>query len=306
MKNFFNKTNTFYIISALLYLALGLVCVIIPAQITTAIPYIIGSVLIVNGALRLIGYFTNQKTLAFGFTVYGLAEGILDILLAIIIFINASISLVVIAVIIGIWALISGIVNINYAINKATNKQECILNFVFAVVQIVIGIILFFNFKGGITVSIVIVGIYLLFLCVSLILTKVILLNKFNEVKTKVEHAIDPTHVVINSKKNNAQTAQIENQQEASTSTQLNKDTNKPSSKANTNSKKEQTPSSNKKINSTQEKQSTQTPSSNKKTNTSKQQKDQATKTNQSETKNKNQSNSKKRAPTQSKKSSSN
>jgi len=201
MKEILKKINIYYVLTALLYLILGLVCVIIPGKLTVAIPYIIGSVLILNGLLRLIGYFTNKHGFGFGFTVYALAEGILDILLGIVLFINTSISIVMVAVIIGIWALISGILNINYAINKTKSKQECILNFIFAVTQIVIGIILFFNFKGGISVSIVVAGIYLIFLSVSIILTKILLFNKFNEIKNTVDRAFDPTKIITNNKK---------------------------------------------------------------------------------------------------------
>ena len=189
-----NKTLGFwsYIAIAALYFIIGLLCVIIPGPLTTAIPYVLGAALIINGSLRIAGYYLNKKLPAFGLTIYGLAEGILDIVLALIIFINASVSLVIVAVLIGVWALISGIINLTKAINNLEDNHQKIINYIFSATQIILGILLFFNYRGGITVSIVIAGIYLMFLSASIIFTKVVIFGDFSKIKQKVNEAFSP------------------------------------------------------------------------------------------------------------------
>ena len=147
-------------VSAIVYIIIGLALVIFCEQITPAIPYVFGGLLVLNGVLRVIKYFTQK--------LYKVADNsnliIASIMLALgVVFIcSPARGLELFALFWGIHAIISGVECLHRIFYYASRKQKWLIYLGEGIIEFILGIILLVEFGEGITTHLVILGVYLI------------------------------------------------------------------------------------------------------------------------------------------------
>ena len=147
-------------VSAIVYIIIGLALVIFCEQITPAIPYVFGGLLVLNGVLRVIKYFTQK--------LYKVADNsnliIASIMLALgVVFIcSPARGLELFALFWGIHAIISGVECLHRIFFYASRKQKWLIYLGEGIIEFVLGIMLLVEFGEGITTHLIILGVYLI------------------------------------------------------------------------------------------------------------------------------------------------
>ena len=147
-------------VSAIVYIIIGLALVIFCEQITPAMPYVFGGLLVLNGVLRVIKYFTQK--------LYKVADNsnliIASIMLALgVVFIcSPARGLELFALFWGIHAIISGVECLHRIFYYASRKQKWLIYLGEGIIEFILGIMLLVEFGEGITTHLIILGVYLI------------------------------------------------------------------------------------------------------------------------------------------------
>jgi uncharacterized membrane protein HdeD (DUF308 family) len=156
-----NKIKTFKfenILSAIMYVIIGLLLMLFPDSIAKSICYAIAVVIIVIGIIKIISFL--MKDAQEGFARTGLVSGILFIIAGIFVIIRAKVIISIIPFVLGILILFSGISKLQNALqlrNYTRDNNDAML--VAAAVNIILGIILAFNPFRAAKFMLVILGI---------------------------------------------------------------------------------------------------------------------------------------------------
>ena len=145
-------------VTSVIFIVIGLFLIIKPETTLSLISYVLGIVILINGIITLIRYYSNhEKSNLFDF---GLVFGIVEIIIAII-FISEPVALAsIIPLILGIWIFINGIFKLQVALNlKHLNSASWIYSAVISCLSILLGLVLILNpFEGAIVITQIIGG----------------------------------------------------------------------------------------------------------------------------------------------------
>jgi uncharacterized membrane protein HdeD (DUF308 family) len=130
-----------FLIKGIVAAAFGLVALIMPGQILTALVVIFGVFLLVIGIIATAGALMHRRESKNW--VWLLLPGLVGIVVGIITIAAPSITTVILAYLIGIWALVNGIVEIYNAFKLRKDVSGEWVPFLVGVVSIVLGIVLF-------------------------------------------------------------------------------------------------------------------------------------------------------------------
>ena len=107
-----NKKDSLSIISAILFLILGIILILYPDSVVKFITYILGAIIIILGLVKLFSYFKNKEITN---NTNDLAIAITLIVIGIIAMFLSSVIEFVVRLIIGGWLLYSGIMKLMVA-----------------------------------------------------------------------------------------------------------------------------------------------------------------------------------------------
>ncbi|MBD8941714.1 MAG: hypothetical protein EGR71_04135 [Clostridiales bacterium] len=183
MRNFMDKIKAFKtenILTALLYVALGLLLMIFPESIAKTLCYTIATLLIVVGLIRIIGYFLKKEQ--DGYSRTGIVSGLIFVILGIFITVSSRAIISVIPFIMGICILISGFSKLQYVfqLNKYMNEKNKGM-FLVAIVTIIVGVVLVFNPFRAAKWMIRLVGICIAFTGASDLITGIYFYRKMRD-----------------------------------------------------------------------------------------------------------------------------
>ena len=140
MEQFFKKIGWTSILTSIVFLVVGLIIAYHPETTFKFVSYIMGVVIIIIGAIRLVEYFkTKQNYEAYN---YELVYGIIAILLGLVVMICSSFMEAFLRIAIGIWIIYSGVIRISAGIRLKTigaNQTAWITMFVIAGLMILGG-----------------------------------------------------------------------------------------------------------------------------------------------------------------------
>lgn len=155
--SFLKKIRWIYLLSSLVLVALGIVCLVSPQLIAGALCYVAGALLLVFGIGKVIRYFASRSSL-----VDSLVVGVLLAMLGFILVTRPDQVLEMIFVFIGILLLLDGIVKVKNSFEaRASGKGDWIALLVIAVIVLALGVVVVANpFTGY--VPIIILGIAVL------------------------------------------------------------------------------------------------------------------------------------------------
>ena len=160
MKNSFKKMCSMSLTTSLILMVVGFLILIFPQVILSLISYILGGIVLVNGALTILRYFKENNANIWNFD---LAYGLLCSVLALVIIFNPNAIVSIIPLILGIWMMISSIFKIQYSLNLRTyHSDKWTLTLGLAILTLICGVLLTVNpFKGAVTMTKVI-GIFII------------------------------------------------------------------------------------------------------------------------------------------------
>ncbi len=184
-----NKIKTFKldnILTAVLYVALGLLLMIFPESIAKTLCYTIATIVIAVGVIRIIGYFMKKEQE--GYSRTGLVSGIVFVVLGVFIAVSSRAIISVIPFIMGICILISGFSKLQYVfqLDKYMNEKSKGMLLV-AIITIIVGIALVFNPFRAAKWMIRLVGVCIAFAGASDLITGIYFYRKMRNYEKDME-----------------------------------------------------------------------------------------------------------------------
>jgi len=172
MKSYVSKLSQISIVTSLAFIVVGLFLIIKPATTLSMISYVLGIVILVNGIVNLIKYFSNREKV--NLYDFGLIFGILNVIIAIIFISKPSMIASIIPLILGIWILVNGIIKLQFAINLRNQpKSNWVYSAVISGISILLGLFLVLNpFKGAVVITRIIGGILVGYAILDLLQTR--------------------------------------------------------------------------------------------------------------------------------------
>ncbi len=183
-----SKIQLTTIIQSLLFMAGGVLCLAIPTEILANASLIIGISIIVFGLSEIFVFFTKKEyktesfALAYSFITIAIGTVILSVNL------NFLISIVP-----ALWVLISSIFKFIPAINDSINKCTNIASYVDAFITLALGVLLVIRFYEGTHATMLVLGIYLLYLSIKPIFDSI----KFKLTRKNVNKGLDKVDETI-------------------------------------------------------------------------------------------------------------
>ena len=149
------------IISAVVYLVVGLLLVIWPDVARSIIIYAIGAAAVVYGGYRIIDFFSRKENLS-GVQI-GVALGIACIMFGLFLLFRANVVVSLLATVIGVAVIVDSVLRLQIALNlRLTGERGWIALIVTAFVTLVFGILLLFNPFTAVRVATIVGGASLL------------------------------------------------------------------------------------------------------------------------------------------------
>lgn len=180
MKNSFKKMCTMSLTTSIILVIVGFLLLLFPEVILSLISYILGGIVLVNGALTIMRYFKENKENLWNFD---LAYGLLCSILALVIIFNPNAIISIIPLILGIWMMISSIFKIQYSLNlKAYHSDKWTLTLILAILTLICGVLLMVNPFGGALAMTQIIGIFIIIYSVIDIIECVALKKSINKI----------------------------------------------------------------------------------------------------------------------------
>ena len=147
------------ILSAVLCVVLGVVLIIWPDTVTRVLCYLLGAVLIIMGIGRIIEYLIDRAESRFG-----LAAGIVLLLLGAWLYISPAKFVSLFPIIIGVVLLMHGLEDLKLTFETRGNGDEIWWSLmIISVLNFVFGILLVWNAYKAVTIAMMIVGIALIY-----------------------------------------------------------------------------------------------------------------------------------------------
>ncbi len=148
------------VVLGIIYLIIGAVFIIFSAPITPAIPYVLGSLFILNGLFYVIKYFLYKMYKQADCSELVVAGILLALGIVFVCFPERGLELF--SVFWGIHAIISGVQCLHRLLYYATRKQKWFVFLIEGIVEFTLGVMLLIEFSEGITTHLIILGVYLL------------------------------------------------------------------------------------------------------------------------------------------------
>lgn len=163
MGNFFKKLKTEMVFRSVVMIIAGIVLFLFPSTTQNTIANVIAIVLVINGIIKIVGYFRAGRAGGDGLNEYssGLITGILSIVFAVLV---SKVLISIIPIILGLFVLISGLIKLEQGIQLIRSKRgNSIWVMILAAITIVVGVLAIFNpFRTG-NILLQVIGAGLLF-----------------------------------------------------------------------------------------------------------------------------------------------
>lgn len=168
------------ILTALLYVALGVVLIMFPESIAKTLIYTIATIVIAVGVIKIISYFLKREQA--GYSNAGIVSGLIFIVIGLFILTSTKIIISVIPFVMGVCILISAYSKLQYVLqlSKYTNEKNRGM-LLAAIVTFILGIVLIFNPFRAAKWMIRLVGICIAFTGASDLITGIYFYRKMRD-----------------------------------------------------------------------------------------------------------------------------
>ncbi len=158
MKEFFKKLRIAAYVTALLTIALGVVLVAWPMEVTGLICRVLGALLVVMGAVYIFGHFVEGRG------ILAITGGLLFLLLGVWIFITPGSVVTLVPIVIGVVLLVHSLRDFQMASEaKQNGSDRWMILFLLALLNCVFGVVCICDSFGIVSVAVRILGIALIY-----------------------------------------------------------------------------------------------------------------------------------------------
>lgn len=168
------------ILTALLYVALGVVLIMFPESIAKTLIYTIATIVIAVGVIKIISYFLKREQA--GYSNAEIVSGLIFIVIGLFILTSTKIIISVIPFVMGVCILISAYSKLQYVLqlSKYTNEKNRGM-LLAAIITFILGIVLIFNPFRAAKWMIRLVGICIAFTGASDLITGIYFYRKMRD-----------------------------------------------------------------------------------------------------------------------------
>ena len=168
------------ILTALLYVALGVVLIMFPESIAKTLIYTIATIVIAVGVIKIISYFLKREQA--GYSNAGIVSGLIFIVIGLFILTSTKIIISVIPFVMGVCILISAYSKLQYVLqlSKYTNEKNRGM-LLAAIITFILGIVLILNPFRAAKWMIRLVGICIAFTGASDLITGIYFYRKMRD-----------------------------------------------------------------------------------------------------------------------------
>ena len=181
------------LLSAVLYLVLGLILVLFPATTARMICYMIAGIAIIIGLVNLVVYFTRNITKNYYRNDF--VMGLLMILLGIFVIYKVDLIIALVPFIIGLCIVVSGLFKFQGALDMQRMGGNAALILALAVVNVVIGVLMVINPFDSALLLYRLLGAGLLFSGLTDLVSNLYLSRKMHSYRKKMDEAEDAIKV---------------------------------------------------------------------------------------------------------------
>ncbi len=177
MERFLKKTGWVGIINSIIFAIVGLLLIFNSDTIIKIISYVLGTVFILAGVVKLANYFVAKGN--YNFFNYELIYGIIAIVLGLVtLFFNGAIEFVF-RLMVGLWIIYSGGLRVSLSFNlKSINSKIWIFSLIVAILIILTGAYMIITL-GAVLIT---MGIIILIYAIMDFIESIIFIQKVNEI----------------------------------------------------------------------------------------------------------------------------
>lgn len=158
MQEGIKKIFTTSMITSFVFVIIGIILFIEPQVTLNLISYIIGGIILLNGIINIVKYFTNKIRVFYDF---GLIYGILSTIIGFMFIFNPEFLASVIPLVLGIWIIINSIIKLQVSLNLKVKSSQWFTTFIISLLNLLLGILFVFNPFSGAVVITKIIGVFL-------------------------------------------------------------------------------------------------------------------------------------------------
>lgn len=189
MKKEYNKVWWGSVFSSLVFLVMGILLIIKPAQIITGISIVVGIGIIIAGIFAFLRYFRNGEMKSY--FRFDLIYGVICVLAGTLLILNPQAVASILPLVLGIWMIINSIIKIQYALTvKQYGQQSWLSTMVIAIITLAFGILFVFNPFKGMTILTQILGAVISIYAVLDIVNSYLLKKKVKDVVNYMNEAV--------------------------------------------------------------------------------------------------------------------
>ncbi|MDE7224466.1 MAG: DUF308 domain-containing protein [Acetatifactor sp.] len=189
----FREVKWSMLLSAALYIVLGLVLVIFPATTAHTICYMIAGIAIVVGLVNLVVYFTRNITRNYYRNDF--VMGLMMVVLGIFVIYKADLVIALVPFIIGLCIIVSGLFKLQGALDVQRMGGNSVVILGLAIVNVVIGILMVINPFESTLLLCRLLGVGLLFSGLTDMMSTLYLSGKMHHYMKKMDEAEDAIKV---------------------------------------------------------------------------------------------------------------
>lgn len=157
---FFEKYQKYSLIVSALMFLLALFLIFRPLESLNMFIMLFAIIILVNGIIKLVQYFRTDAQMRM--MNFGLAEGILSILAALIIIISSNALIAFLPIMFSIWIIVQSIITIQLSMGlKLSETKGWWVVLILSIITLLLGVIIMFNPFASMAATTTVVGIIL-------------------------------------------------------------------------------------------------------------------------------------------------
>ena len=157
---FFEKYQKYSLIVSALMFLLALFLIFRPLESLNTFIMLFAIIILVNGIIKLVQYFRTDAQMRM--MNFGLAEGILSILAALIIIISSNALIAFLPIMFSIWIIVQSIITIQLSMGlKLSETKGWWVVLILSIITLLLGVIIMFNPFASMAATTTVVGIIL-------------------------------------------------------------------------------------------------------------------------------------------------
>ena len=174
------------IVLSLIFIAIGVMCVIKPDISFDVISFVLTIIFIVNGILLLVADFRSRSIFMSNFL-----NGVLSLVIGIVLLIHPNALKTILPFIVGIWFIVSALANMKFSFYlKNESTTYMILTIIMAIISIVCGFILIVKPLESLDVLIMTLGITFIIHSLSNIIDMFVIKKYINKIVKNIKYYI--------------------------------------------------------------------------------------------------------------------